>query len=674
VGESMRVVRYLPLLICLATSWFAFGQKEDWLPVTDQDIQFKEVPGNPGAPAVRLYYAHYVDDNTRSEFVYERIKILNDKGRQYADIQIPTLVEAGIFVTISDLKARTIHPDGSIVEFTGKPFEKTMYKGQGNKIAVQAFTMPEISVGSIVEYKYRYLFQSSWYSPVILFSTDEWVMQNDLFTVKEHLYFKPYEGGTYQSSSRPMFYWDGAQISRVAFNLKESPKNRGNEVELELHNVPAFEPEGFMPPENNYKPSVVFFYARKGMGSTEKEWLDIGKTRYELLEQYLQKDKGVKEAAVQAIGGVTDPAQKLRKLYARAQQVRNLTYERERTMEERKKENIQKNLGVSDVLSHGYGSAQEITLLFVALARAAGFDASVVQVSDRKSRFFAKDWTSLRQLDGMIAAVSLNGNDVYLEPGARFCPYGLLRWNHTATEGLKLDKKGGVFVKAPPGGYELSVTRRFAHTTVTQDGALKGTITIELLGEEALEHRLDAIDRDDAGKKRGLEDEVKEWLPTGAILNMAEAHGWEEPDVPLKASFTVEVPSCASMAGKLLLVPSGLFQSRGGQTFTHAQRKYPVYFPYAFTETDYVSINVPAGFALENVPEKQDERLKYARYQNMTQFNGTEMVTQRMLAFNGIYFDLDKYQELKGFFSKVKTGDEQQAVLHGGSVNAKKGN
>src|SRR5258708_1659381 len=218
----MRLFRYFIVIAVLASAALCFAQKEDWLPITDQDLQFKEVPGNRGAPAVRLYYAHLIDDNTSSEFIYERIKILNDKGKMYADVEVPVRVENGLFASMIDLKARTIHPDGSIVEFTGKPFEKTLYKGRGSNIAAKAFTMPEVSVGSIVEYKFRFVYSDSAFfsSSVILFSSDEWVIQSDLYTVKEYLDFKPYEGGIYKSHTKQSFHWEGARVSRVAFNLK----------------------------------------------------------------------------------------------------------------------------------------------------------------------------------------------------------------------------------------------------------------------------------------------------------------------------------------------------------------------------------------------------------------------------------------------------------------------
>jgi hypothetical protein len=666
----MRWLRCCVLLACLAVPSFTSGQKEDWLPITAQDLQFKDVPGIPGASAVRLYYAHYVDDNTTSEFVYERIKILNDKGKKHGDVEIPILTFSGIFVAVNDLKARTIRPDGSIVDFNGKTFEKTVYKGRGNKFAAVTFTLPEVSVGSIVEYKYKYSFRSAWYSGFFVFSNDEWNLQSDLYTVKENLHFRPYEGGVYQSLSQPSFYWDGAQISWVTSNLKEKPKNKGNELELDVQNVPAFESEDYMPPENNYKQSVVFFYSRKGIDTTAKAWQEIGKGQYATVESFLAKDRGIKEGAVRAIGGETDPGAKLRKLYAKAQEIRNLTYERERTMEERKKENIQRNLGAGDVLSHGYGTDKEITYLFVALARAAGFNASVVQISDRKERFFSKEWTSLRQLDTPIAVVSVNGADVYLEPGTRFCPFGYLRWNHTATDGLRLDKNGGTFVKAPPSDYDKSVVRRATEVTLSEDGTLKGYVIVEFRGSDALEHRLAAIESDEAGKKKDLEDELVQGLPAGALVKMTEAKGWDSTEEPLLARFSIEVPSYASTAGKLLVIPSCLFQVKKIQAFKHAQRKYPVYFPYAFLEMDHVSLKIPAGFAVETLPQQQEASLKYAKYQSVTKYNNSELVTERRLAFNGVYFELEKFPELKTFFGKVQSGDEQQAVFHGGNASA----
>jgi hypothetical protein len=676
-----RIARYFSLAVCFLVSLGSFAQKEDWLPVTPQDLQYKEVPGNKGASAVRLYYAQYINDNTASCFFYQRIKILNEKalagGNSYADVEIPILTIGDFVEDITDLKARTIKPDGSIVEFNGKVFEKVRFKGRGIKDSVKAFSMPDVGVGSIIEYKYRAILNIPALADLKIPVRDAWDIQSELFTVKESLYYQPDTGQRYQSPTRPQFESGGERISHVMLNMKdfkEKLRETGGDTGLELTNVPAFESEAFMPPENNFKPTVIFFTGRVGKVDVDKEWLDLGKQYYEVYERYIAADRGVKEAALKAIGSETEPGMKLRKIYERVQQLRNLTFERPRTPEERKAEHIQRNTNVGDVLAHGYGTFEQLTLLFVAMARSAGIDASPVMVPDRRRRFFVRDWTSQRQIDSVIAAVNLNGKDMYLEPGTRFCPYGFVRWNHTVIDALRLDRKGGAFIKAPPMNYDKSVTDRNANMTLSEDGTLKGSIVLEFKGAEALEHRLDAIDRDEAGRKKDLEDELKQWLPTGAVVKMVIAQGWDDGDSPLVARFDVEVPNYATLAGKRLLIPAFLFQSKENQAFAHAQRKYPLYFPYPFTETDAVTIKVPSGFTPESIPAAQDAKLGYARYQNVSNFDGIQLVSQRQLAFNGIYFDLDKYSELKSFFGKVQAGDEQQAVLHGGNVSAQKGN
>src|SRR5258708_18798427 len=198
-----------------------------------------------------------------------------------------------------------------------------------------------------------------------------------------------------------------------------------------------------------------------------------------------------------------------------------------------------------------------------------------------------------------------------------FCPYGYLRWIRTSTQGIKRDKKGGVFVMAPAAPYDKATTRRNAEVALDGDGNLTGTITVKFEGGDALEHRLDELQADEAGKKKDLEAELQGWLPTGAVINLTKSEGWETSDGPLTAIFTVAMPGYASSAGKRLLVPAYLFQARQMDAFKHVDRKYPVYFPYAFGEVDKVNINMPAGYTLENTPQHQTPRLDYAAYQNV---------------------------------------------------------
>ncbi|HEY2391238.1 MAG TPA: DUF3857 domain-containing protein [Candidatus Angelobacter sp.] len=653
----MKLVRtFLSLIFIAFLVVSARAQKEDWLPVTQQDLDVKQVPGNPGADAIQLYYADYINDVDHNEFFYQRIKVLNEKGTRHADVEIVIPPDG----SVSSLKARTIHPDGKVIEFTGKPFQKILIKGHGIKILAKTFTMPDVTVGSIIEYKYKIDVYG-------VFTDNSWTIQHDLYTVKESFRMKPYAGLLEG-------FEDGYQVAALYSHMPNNvkPVQKGGGYELDVEGMPAFEAEGYMPPEKDFVPQMRFVYVGRQLSTSEKFWKDAGEKWNAEAEHFIGNRKEIGQAAAQAIGSESDSEQKLRKLYARAQQIRNLTYERERTEEEQKKENLKGNQNAGDVLARGTGYRDDITRLFVALARSAGFDAAVVRAGNRNDKFFDKGLLSTRQLDSEIAVVSLGGKDIYLDPGTRFCPYGYIRWIRTSTMGLKLDKKGGAFVTVPGAPYDKAMTRRTADMSLDDSGGVKGTITVKFEGGEALEHRLDGLDTDEAGKKKLLEDELQESMPSGAVIKLESSEGWEVSDTPLTATFAVEISGYSSVAGKRLLVPSYLFQAKRMDAFKHAERKFPVYFPYAFAESDRVNIKVPAGYALESVPQEQTARLGYAGYQNVVQFDGKQLVTQRVLQVNGIFFRLDLYPEVKDFFGKVQAGDEQQAVLTGGSTSAQK--
>ena len=83
-------------------------------------------PKAPGAHAIYLYRQVDRDDKkaAATEYNYLRIKILTEEGRKYADIEIP--FDKGY--RVSGIRARTIHPDGTIVNYEGKIYENTIVK------------------------------------------------------------------------------------------------------------------------------------------------------------------------------------------------------------------------------------------------------------------------------------------------------------------------------------------------------------------------------------------------------------------------------------------------------------------------------------------------------------------------------------------------------------------
>jgi hypothetical protein len=152
-------------------------------------------------------------------------------------------------------------------------------------------------------------------------------------------------------------------------------------------------------------------------------------------------------------------------------------------------------------------------------------------------------------------------------------------------------------------------------------------------------------------------------LPPQSTAKMSYSQGWQETGGPVVADMEIEVPSYAAKAGKRLLLPTSLFPTKQIDVFRHAERKYPVYFPYAFSELDLTVIKMPTGYSLETTPEAMEVKPKFGMYRNSTKISENQIVTTRGLFVSQFMFEPAQYSELKEFFVKVEAADQFQAVL-----------
>jgi len=168
---------------------------------------------------------------------------------------------------------------------------------------------------------------------------------------------------------------------------------------------------------------------------------------------------------------------------------------------------------------------------------------------------------------------------------------------------------------------------------------------------------------DEAGRKKQLEDLVKEWLPGGGEITLTNEPEWQKSDVQLFAQFKVSGP-LATSAGRRWIVPVHIFEVNDKPVFAADHRVNPVYFPFQWTAIDEVHIALPPNAVIESLPPNDDVSLGYAMYKTVQKEEKPGAVfSRRDVIMGGIAFPVDRYKELKGFFDKVKSGDEQQVIV-----------
>lgn len=617
----------------------------EWQPIPAADLDLKDNPASRGSPAMILIRESFRDDELAFETNFYRIKIFNEAGKKYADIEIPFI--KGV-TAVKDFHARTVHRDGSVVNFEGPLLEKEILKVGDYKALVKAFTFPDVQDGSVIEYKYRL----EW-DRLIFFETSSWNLQTGPFVRHALITLHPFAGNY-------TFHWITRQLPSTNSGFQ---KERGNTYSLAIENIPAFEEEDFTPPEDELVTRMDLYYLHGSIQQSEHYWQDVGKGFNEYVEEFTRK-KGKVEELVRQLVSPNDPAEtKLRKLYARVQQIRAPWDEATRTHEEAKRENLKDVKNVEDILNDGYAYGRQADWLFLAMARAAGFDAHAVLVAPRTERFFHSNILNSRQLDGAAVLVKVGSQDLFLDPGTRGCPYGLLPWAKTNTTGLKPDKDGGGFVTTPLPPSSDAVIQRTATLQIDSSGSLSGTLRVDYKGQEALRQRRNELQEDETERKKDLEKEIKGWLANGATFEITHMSGWDGYEDPVRVEGTVRFPGYATTAGRRILLPMVLLPSELPDSFQHAVRVQPIYFRYLGETRDDITIQLPPEWHVETLPPDVKTPSAALEYEFSAQQQGAKVHVVRSMTIKAQNLPVTAYQALQTFLRQVKTSDQQQAVL-----------
>jgi len=620
---------------------------DEWQPITQEDLKMTSEPKAPGAPAIILYRQVDRDDSevrTPHEYNYVRKKIFSEEGRKNADVEIPLIKGQW---DIHNIKARTIRPDGSIVNFDGKVYEKEIVKARGIKYLAKTFTLSDVQPGSIIEYHYMIDFAEYY-----VFNSN-WVLSDDLYTRSARFSLKPYGEWPVQWS------WPNGLPEGV-----KPPVDEKRFIHLEAQDIPAFQEEDDMPPEAAMRFRVDFVYSEDGFEKEqEKFWKKQGKKMYDAAENFVNKRKAMEQAVAEIVSPSDPPEVKLQKIYARVQKIRNTSYEIEKTEQEQKRAKEKEINNVEDVWKRGYADGYQITWLFLGLARAAGFDASPVRIATRDDHFFKPILMRSRDLNTNVVLVKLNGKDSYFDPGAALTPFGLLPWSETGTAGLKLDKEGGAWVTTTLPESSASQIVRKADLNLTSEGSLEGKLTVTFSGLEALWRRVEERNEDEAHHKKFLEDYVKEIIPAGIEVELTNKPEWTSAAPALVAEFSLKVPGWVSGAGKRALFPVGLFSGSEKHMLEHSTRVHPLYFHYLFEKTDDVHVELPLGWQVSSMPQAQNNDAKVVAYSLKVENDKGSLHLERHLRSSLTYLEQKYYGALRNFYQSVRSGDDQQIVL-----------
>jgi len=430
-----------------------------------------------------------------------------------------------------------------------------------------------------------------------------------------------------------------------------------------------------MPPENQMRAWMLVYYTVDENLPAEKLWPKVGREVYEVYKPVLKSTDEIRKATAEAIGDAASPQEKLLRLYNYSRdKIKNINDDAAGiSKDERAK--IKENKTPTDTLKRGTGTGEDIDVLFAAMANAAGFDARITRTSDREKIFFNNASTDRYWLNGYNVAVLLDGQWRFFDPASKYVPFGMLRWQEEGEKTLIPDPKEAIWVQTPISEPQKSLMKRTAKLTLAEDGTLEGDVQIEFTGQFANEKKEENDDDSQAKREESLTDEVKAQL-SSAELTKVRIENVTDPVKPLVHAYHIRVPGYAQRTGKRLFLQPAFFQRGLRPLFSDSARQYPVYFHYPWLEEDEVTIELPAGFSLDNAdapaPFSGGPVGEYKAAIGITK-DGRTLRFKRSFFFGGggnILFPVEAYPQLKNFFDVLSTQDSHTITLKQSAATA----
>lgn len=699
------------ILLCgAAVPLVSFGQFQ---PPSKEELALTSVPKAPDAPAVFLYREEISQDATHHTTVYARIKILSTAGLDAATVHIryhrnfvfsasgdnsshmssgtatswslPDFSRQGedqpwnaesydVRGEVAALEGRTIHPDGAIIPLTGKTSDILKIKKDPHSPEDMYFTMPGVTVGSILEYRYQIRYDRFDLAP-------EWQVQRRYFAEKEHFAYTPAVqfmpernrdlGGSGTSDAAVLDVHGQAMTDlRYAEALpagKAVSRQASGAYVLDLTDVPAFPAVPFAPPEQGLSYAVRFFYTptvvpadfwNKEMGYWMKS-----------LDKYTDPTPALRSAVSEACSPSDAPLVKAKKLYALVQTVDNTDFNA--TGAPPSGSESFPFTKVEKVLLDKKGASNQIAYLYYALAKIAGLHPQPERIASRSMRIFNPNLLVTDQLDTVLIALNIDGKKIILDPGTRFAPFETLHWAHTGAGGVTLADNGKVEdITTPVQKNTDNSTLHVGTLTITPQGGVSGLLKIAFLGQPAIELRQLSVTSGYEGLKDSIDKMLASEVPPGITAKVDHVAFVDDTSKQLLAVVPVS-GSLASPGNGRISLPRFFFESQENNPFpADGDRTLPVDMRYPAQDQEQITYQLPAGFTIDNKPA--DATLRFgenAAYEARTKVASGSVTNARVLARGFIFLAPKDYVQLHDFYQKVVATDQQPLVLGGSQAN-----
>lgn len=666
----------ITLLFVLSLVQTSFSQDFRFGKVSTEELSQKSHPLDPSANAAVLYREHRTNFEYSQEDgfyvmteVFERIKIYNKEGFDWATKKVNLYQGGGSSKEIiSGLKGYTYNltSDGKIDEV--KLRNDGIFDEEVSKyLEVTKFTMPSITEGSVIEYRYKVK------SPFTQ-NIDEYRFQETIpvdrtylrFATPEYLNYKTHQKGWLpikiekNGIDRTMnFRYTEAAITS---NSSAVDRTRSTDItfrediyEVTIVNAPALKEEKYVGNIDNYAASLKFELSyTKFPGSPFQTftatWEDVSKTVFESSSfgDELKRTNYFEEDIDNLLKGVSNENEKMMRVFEFVKT--KMTWN--------SINGIFSDEGVKSAYKNGGGNVGDINLMLTAMLRYAGLNANPVLVSTKAHGIPV--YPTINGFNYVIASVFEGGTNIYLldatnkQNEINILESKLLNW-----QGRIVSKDGNsTWVSLSPKDHAIANT--MVNASFTDDHTVKGTSQNRFTGHYSKEYRNKYTNTNSDDTRKNIEKDFGE--TEVADINFENLNKLYEP---VNLSYNFESFDLVENINDKLYFSPMLYMATKENPFKLDKRMYPIDYGYPVKNRLLIAIEIPEGYQVESLPES----VQFSLEQNMGSFryssssSGNKLQLSVEFAINQPFMSADSYAGLKKFYELMIEKENEKVVL-----------
>jgi len=623
--------RYLLLLFLIVISCAQKGI-DNGIPIVDQNL-----PEFPNAEVVYLLAEKVIEinkDKTCKETVRHVIKINHEAGKEWADRSV------GFNSKYQDASldfARTVTPDGTVINIdkkaikTATPLSDYPEYSDYKKLT---FTLPSVSVGSIIDYQYtiengrnnpyRQFYGShdiQWYHPII--------KSRVMVTAPKDIEL------TYLISNKNPKIGIREEIDEL----------KGKRIyRWEAEDIPRVKCEEDMPLIEDIVPRLLI--------TSENSWDNIGSWFNGLIKGKTEPDDQIIAQANIITQNLKRKEDKIRALY-------NFVSKDVRYIAVSYGNSGYEPNPAPRVLRNKYGDCKDKATLLISMLNVIDVPAFYAILPTNELPKLEKDIPFLYQFDHCIVAIKENDKYLYIDP-IEYNRYGNLP---------SMDQGRDVFVFRN-GAFQFEKISRYPSARALADILIKleenGHINVIL--KRSFYGSYDRSIRSEF--VTCTKEEYKEFedivISRYNGIRMLDSQYSDPFDLnnPLSMQFTFEAKDHGQKLGGLWIVPNKVFSVGEYEMFTQKERVHPLKFDETDEKKLHVEIRIPESYEVYYIPESFEYHDSY--YDIVSTYSETNGgVVNWDYSFNrkAIYIPSEDYQLLREKFQDLIKHSEKQIVL-----------